>query len=126
VTSSRSSVACATLAFAMPLVPRPSMVLRWLSPTSRERGMPWSGLFVAQTLAVFVFFSQVGLWVALHRKEAVADRPAVPWPGRRSAGPYLFSSWSGPSDMCWDPSVLEHRHRANHFNLESNIIKSRN
>jgi hypothetical protein len=102
-TSLRSSTAGATLSFAMPLVPRPIVVLRWLSPTSCERRMPWSGLLVAQTAVVFVFFPQVGLRVALRRREAVADRPTVPWPGRHSAGPYLFFSWSGPSDRCWDP-----------------------
>jgi hypothetical protein len=107
--SSRSSIAGAILAFAMPLAPRLNVFLHWLSPTSRERGVPWPGLFVAWTVAVFIFFSQVGLRMALCRGESVADRPVVPLPGRRSAGPYLFSSWRRPSDRCWDPLVLEHR-----------------
>jgi hypothetical protein len=56
-----------------------------------------------------VFFSQVGLRVALRCREAVVDRLVVPWPSRCSAGPYPFSSWSGLSVRCWDPPVLEHR-----------------
>jgi hypothetical protein len=74
MTYSRSSIVGATLAFAMPLVPRLSVVLHWLSPTYYERGMPCSGLFVARAAAVFVSFPQVGLRVALRRREAVADR----------------------------------------------------
>jgi hypothetical protein len=68
--------------------------------------MPQSGLFVAQTTDVFIFFLQVGLRVALRHKEAVANQPAVPWSGCRSAGPYHFSSWSRLSDRCWDLPVL--------------------
>jgi hypothetical protein len=104
-TSSRSSIAGATLAFTMPLAHQLNLVLRWLSPISRERGVPRPRLFVARTAAIFVFFPQVGLLMALRRREVVADRPAVPWPGRRSVGPYLFSLWSGQSDRCWDPPV---------------------
>jgi hypothetical protein len=110
-TSSGSSVAGATLAFGMPLAPRLSVVLHWLSPTSRERGVPQPRLFVAQTTVVFVFFPQVGLRVALRRREAVADRPAVPWPGHRFAGPYLFSSWSALAKrQVLGPLVPEHQH----------------
>jgi hypothetical protein len=126
MTSSRSSIVGATLAFAMPLAPCPSVALRGLSPTSRERGVPWTELFVAQTTAVFVFFLQVGLRMARRRREAVADRPAVPWPGRRSAGPYLFSSWSGPSDRCWEPPVPQHQHHllASSLSLLARSIQS--
>jgi hypothetical protein len=118
-TSSRSSIVGATLAFAMQLAPCLSVVLCWLSPTSREKEVPWPGLFLARTVAAFVFFLQVGLRMALHHMEVVANRPAVPWPGRRSADPYLFSSWSGPSDRCWDPPVPEHRHRLKNTSCET-------
>jgi hypothetical protein len=117
-TSSRSSVVGATLALAMSLAPRLSVVLHCLSPTACERGMPQFGLFIARTIAVFIFFPQLGLRVALHRREAVADQSTVPWPGRRSAGPYLFSSWSGPSDRCLDPQVPERRHYVCHIFYE--------
>jgi hypothetical protein len=91
LTTSRSFVAGATLAFTMPFAPRLCVALHWLSPTSYEGGVPQPGLFVAQTTAVFVFFPQVGLRIALRHWEAMADRPAVPWSGRRSVSPYPFS-----------------------------------
>jgi hypothetical protein len=101
-TSSRSSVTRATLAFTMPLAPRLSVALHWLSPTSYERGVSRPGLFVARTAPVFVFFPQVGLRMALCRWEAVADRPAVPWSGHHLVSPYPFSSWCRLSDRCRD------------------------
>jgi hypothetical protein len=57
----------------MPLVSRRCVAFYWLSPTSCERGEPRHGLFVAQTVVVFVFFPQEGLRMALRRWEAVAD-----------------------------------------------------
>jgi hypothetical protein len=72
--------------------------------------VPWTRLFVEQTAAVFVFFPQMGLRMALRHMEAMANRPAVPWTSHRSVSPYPFSSWSGTIDRCWDPPVPKHRH----------------
>jgi hypothetical protein len=94
----------------MPLAPRLYVVLHWLSSTSRERGVPWPKLFVAQTMAVFVFFWQVDLRMALRRWEEVADQPAVPWPSRRLVGPYPFSLWSRSERRVLGPLVPEHQH----------------
>jgi hypothetical protein len=80
MTSSRSSVAGASLDFTMPLAPRLFVTLHWLSPTSCERGVPRPRLFVARTAAIFVFFLQVGCgWLFAARKL---------WPtGRQCLGP---------------------------------------
>jgi hypothetical protein len=65
--------------------------------------VPRPRLFVARTAAIFVFFPQEGLRMVLRRWEAVADRLTLPWSGCRSVSPCPFSSWSGPSNRCWDP-----------------------
>jgi hypothetical protein len=80
--------------------PQLCAAFHWFSPTSCGRGLPWPWLYVAWTVAVFVFFSQVGLWMALCRCEAVADRPIVPRCGHHSVSSYPFPSWSRPSDRC--------------------------
>jgi hypothetical protein len=63
--------------------------------------------YIARSAVAFVFFPQVGLRVALRRLEAVANRPIVPWFGRRAVKPYLLPSWSGPSDRHWGPPSPE-------------------
>jgi hypothetical protein len=65
--------------------------------------------YIVGSAVAFVFFLQVGLWVALRRLEAVADHPAVPWFDRRAMKPYLLPSWRGPRSWCWDPPGPEQR-----------------
>jgi hypothetical protein len=85
--------------------PQLCAAFHWFTPTSRGRSMPRPWLYVARTAAVFSFFPQVGLQMALRCYEAVVDRPTVPRSGRRSVSSYHFPSWSGLSDGCWDPLV---------------------
>jgi hypothetical protein len=54
-------------------------------------------VYIAEPAVAFIFFPQVGLRVALRCLEAVADRPAVPWSGRRVVKPYLLPLWREPS-----------------------------
>jgi hypothetical protein len=65
--------------------------------------------YIVGSTVAFVFFPQVGLRMVLRRLEAVADRPAVPWSGRRVVRPYLQPSWSGSSGQRWDPLGPEQR-----------------
>jgi hypothetical protein len=61
--------------------------------------------YIAGSEVAYVFFQQVGLQLALHHSETVADHPTVPWSGRRVVKPYLLRSWSGPSGRRWDALV---------------------
>jgi hypothetical protein len=51
-----------------------------------------SPAYIAVSAVAFVFFSQVGMRVALRHSEAVADHPTTPWSGRWAVKPYPFPS----------------------------------
>jgi hypothetical protein len=78
----------------LPLAPQLSMVLHWLSPTSRERGVPWPRLFVARTAVVFIFFPQVGLQMAICLKRWPTGRQCL---GSAAARRVLIFSPCGSS-----------------------------